>query len=1335
MPSRLAQLGLLLAFAMPAAGLFAADAGAVPGEPQRTATNLSCPEAPAEAGRFACTATVANVSGASNQTPEGTASFSASSGGGSFTFRSCSLTPVPGADGRASCSSEYLAFPGLPGVTLGDRTLSARFAPRDNAIFAASEGNVVATVRAETFPRVNCDRPEVPVGESTTCTVTINHVANPGEGLPSGKVTFSDSSGKGVFNSGPHDNTCTLQPLDGANSTCTVTYKSATAGGVTIKADYPGDAFNKPHSTSVGIKVIAANAVRFAAPGGKGADPCNDSANPCSLFTAADERAPGTSITPGAEVALAPGAYSGAELGPVPGELKLERGIFFHGEAGRAKPRIAGKLLGAGGTVRHIEVSGELSITGGIVEESVVRSSAPKATTCNVSEGVLRDTACISSGDEASAVTIFAFTESGASRTFEQMLRNVTAVSTGVHSVGIAAEIQVRGSGPATLNVSARSVIADGRVSDVNAIAHDFKIPGIPLGNVHVDMDHSDYSAFGTLPPSGPNATITNPLSEPQRGNIVAAPKLANDHIHETLQSPTIDAGATDDASGSVDVDSEPRAVGTADIGADESVPVRDETHLALACAAQVTISHGASCTVALTDLRDPTRHPNGIVVLSSSDPDGSFTPSACAPDASGHCPVPITYLAGSVGGAPRTDTLEAAYGGDLGFDASAAETAIAVAPAAQSEDQTATSLACDPQATIGQDASCTLTVADVTNPTRTPTGTATFSSTDPSSSFHPTFCALNATGHCSTQITYRAAAAAGAPRTDDLRATYGGGAGLKGSSGATAIAVVAGGGGAKHATTTALRCGPTTVILSGIAACTATVEDTAPGASGPSGEVVLQTPAPGKFSDRACTLFALSASRSRCQLFYTPAEVGGDPTHTITAHYEGDDVHEQSQDTAALTVAAKKGTHATAANLSCEPGTVFLGGAVICTATITDTGVGPSPPTGGVVIAGDGAGSFSSEDGCALFAITPNRSACQVIYRPLQVGVSIHQITAIYPGDGAHEPSHADNKATVSVPNGGHRTRTTIACSPSSPELGAQSACTATVANTNASTSAPTGNVVFATDRPGAFATAGCQLTAQGPGRASCQAAYTPIATGEPEIVAAYGGNSANGATEAHEPSLGTTQIHAAPPTVHPTQTTLVCAPSSLAAGASVRCTATVLDSSASPIPPGGQVKVQSDGRGVFSSAGVCTLAGAAAGKSSCPIAYTPASIGSGMHTLTAAYSGDPRHQQSRGIAKLSAPASAPETTIAKKPRRKTAVPQAKFRFSSDQPGSTFQCKLDRKPFRPCRSPFEAKKLKVGTHTFRVRAVNSQGMADPTPALFRWMVGVPRAAGKQPKR
>lgn len=84
---------------------------------------------------------------------------------------------------------------------------------------------------------------------------------------------------------------------------------------------------------------------------------------------------------------------------------------------------------------------------------------------------------------------------------------------------------------------------------------------------------------------------------------------------------------------------------------------------------------------------------------------------------------------------------------------------------------------------------------------------------------------------------------------------------------------------------------------------------------------------------------------------------------------------------------------------------------------------------------------------------------------------------------------------------------------------------------------------------------------------------------------------------------------------------------------------------------------------------------------------------------------------------------AKAPQTKI-KKVVVKGAKRKATFRFKSSQAGSTFRCRLDRKPFRKCRSPKTYGRLKPGRHRFQVVATNRGGVSDPTPATRRFRIG-----------
>jgi hypothetical protein len=76
-----------------------------------------------------------------------------------------------------------------------------------------------------------------------------------------------------------------------------------------------------------------------------------------------------------------------------------------------------------------------------------------------------------------------------------------------------------------------------------------------------------------------------------------------------------------------------------------------------------------------------------------------------------------------------------------------------------------------------------------------------------------------------------------------------------------------------------------------------------------------------------------------------------------------------------------------------------------------------------------------------------------------------------------------------------------------------------------------------------------------------------------------------------------------------------------------------------------------------------------------------------------------------------------APDTAIA------GAAPP--FAFSSDDPGSTFECSLDGAPFAACATPYDPAAA-PGAHTLAVRAVDPQGLMDDTPAAVTFTVAAP---------
>jgi hypothetical protein len=80
------------------------------------------------------------------------------------------------------------------------------------------------------------------------------------------------------------------------------------------------------------------------------------------------------------------------------------------------------------------------------------------------------------------------------------------------------------------------------------------------------------------------------------------------------------------------------------------------------------------------------------------------------------------------------------------------------------------------------------------------------------------------------------------------------------------------------------------------------------------------------------------------------------------------------------------------------------------------------------------------------------------------------------------------------------------------------------------------------------------------------------------------------------------------------------------------------------------------------------------------------------------------------------------PNTSFTYLPATPSPSRRVRFVFRSSQPGSTFRCSTDNAPYTRCASPFRAQ-LKVGSHRFRVVAVNAFGAGDPTPAVYRFRI------------
>ena len=85
----------------------------------------------------------------------------------------------------------------------------------------------------------------------------------------------------------------------------------------------------------------------------------------------------------------------------------------------------------------------------------------------------------------------------------------------------------------------------------------------------------------------------------------------------------------------------------------------------------------------------------------------------------------------------------------------------------------------------------------------------------------------------------------------------------------------------------------------------------------------------------------------------------------------------------------------------------------------------------------------------------------------------------------------------------------------------------------------------------------------------------------------------------------------------------------------------------------------------------------------------------------------------------------NAPDTEIHAAPPSLAGSRTASFEFTASKAGTQFQCRLDGGDFSPCTSPQQFGNLPEGTHTFEVRAFDSNGNVDGSPAMYTWTIDV----------
>ena len=126
------------------------------------------------------------------------------------------------------------------------------------------------------------------------------------------------------------------------------------------------------------------------------------------------------------------------------------------------------------------------------------------------------------------------------------------------------------------------------------------------------------------------------------------------------------------------------------------------------------------------------------------------------------------------------------------------------------------------------------------------------------------------------------------------------------------------------------------------------------------------------------------------------------------------------------------------------------------------------------------------------------------------------------------------------------------------------------------------------------------------------------------------------------------------------------------------------------------------------------------------CSSPFAPAPLADGPHTFEVKATDEAKNTDpTPALRSFRVDATAPQTTITAGPTGKTTIRTPRFGFRSSEAGSTFRCRLDRRPWVSCGSPKLYGRLPVGRHAFDVQASDPVGNRDPSPARRSFTVTV----------
>jgi hypothetical protein len=120
---------------------------------------------------------------------------------------------------------------------------------------------------------------------------------------------------------------------------------------------------------------------------------------------------------------------------------------------------------------------------------------------------------------------------------------------------------------------------------------------------------------------------------------------------------------------------------------------------------------------------------------------------------------------------------------------------------------------------------------------------------------------------------------------------------------------------------------------------------------------------------------------------------------------------------------------------------------------------------------------------------------------------------------------------------------------------------------------------------------------------------------------------------------------------------------------------------------------------------------------------AVRTASLADGPYTARATQVGNPSSAGVSVDTVFTVDTVRPTTRVLSRPPALTGSHSATITFTPSEPGATFQCSVDRAAWATCAPPLSLARLRLGSHSVRIRATDAAGNVERRPVTVSWRV------------